>query len=442
MCKMISNNNLSFYILYDNVQFWKIIENVVCFLFSSSDRMDLEEPQKVDKLQEPLLEALKIYARRRRPNKPHMFPRMLMKITDLRGISTKGEYEREWLLHKRLQHRKEAEPSPLQMTVMEWINIWKERRQNKRSCQSWINYHPDINLTGDQFLHITPLNSFEHKTWANQEAKAVVQPPAWHQKCQSYWYFLAYTPQYRSIPYCYSESGLISVITHLYLTGPNLIIIYRHPVCASRSGESHHSEDGDPRADASIDQGDAREPRGLRRPNGVQRQPAASTAAATSAPSPRPEAGGWGRGGQLGHRERQRALARGGGRRRRRRRGGWRARQGLGQWRGALGGSGCHRWVEERPCWEGAVNRALHTNTCSHTYTFKHTHTLRRTRQPHSLSHLNKMLAFPPPLLSSMHITVSSTAEHSRALCVQTLSNSGHMVHDKWTTEELKERWQ
>lgn len=46
----------------------------------------------MDKLQEPLLEALKIYARRRRPNKPHMFPRMLMKITDLRGISTKGQY--------------------------------------------------------------------------------------------------------------------------------------------------------------------------------------------------------------------------------------------------------------------------------------------------------------------------------------------------------------
>lgn len=56
-----------------------------------SDRMDLEEPQKVDKLQEPLLEALKIYTRRRRPNKPHMFPRMLMKVTDLRGISTKGQ---------------------------------------------------------------------------------------------------------------------------------------------------------------------------------------------------------------------------------------------------------------------------------------------------------------------------------------------------------------
>ncbi|XP_034064867.1 retinoic acid receptor gamma-A isoform X4 [Gymnodraco acuticeps] len=62
--------------------------SAICLI--CGDRMDLEEPQKVDKLQEPLLEALKIYARRRRPNKLHMFPRMLMKITDLRGISTKG----------------------------------------------------------------------------------------------------------------------------------------------------------------------------------------------------------------------------------------------------------------------------------------------------------------------------------------------------------------
>lgn len=61
----------------------------VC-LVGQVDRMDLEEPHRVDQLQEPLLEALKIYARRRRPNKPHMFPRMLMKVTDLRGISTKG----------------------------------------------------------------------------------------------------------------------------------------------------------------------------------------------------------------------------------------------------------------------------------------------------------------------------------------------------------------
>ncbi|TNN78986.1 Retinoic acid receptor beta [Liparis tanakae] len=51
---------------------------------------DLEEPSKVDQLQEPLLEALKIYVRKRRPSKPHMFPKTLMKITDLRSISAKG----------------------------------------------------------------------------------------------------------------------------------------------------------------------------------------------------------------------------------------------------------------------------------------------------------------------------------------------------------------
>lgn len=57
----------------------------------SPDRQDLEQPDRVDKLQEPLLEALKIYVRKRRPNRPHMFPKMLMKITDLRSISAKGE---------------------------------------------------------------------------------------------------------------------------------------------------------------------------------------------------------------------------------------------------------------------------------------------------------------------------------------------------------------
>ncbi|XP_033927310.1 retinoic acid receptor gamma-A-like [Melopsittacus undulatus] len=62
--------------------------SAICLI--CGDRQDLEEPEQVERLQEPLLEALKVYARRRRPRQPHMFPRMLMKITDLRGISTKG----------------------------------------------------------------------------------------------------------------------------------------------------------------------------------------------------------------------------------------------------------------------------------------------------------------------------------------------------------------
>ncbi|XP_056144741.1 retinoic acid receptor alpha-B [Lampris incognitus] len=62
--------------------------SAICLL--CGDRQDLEESEKVDVLQEPLLEALKIYVRRRRPDKPSMFPKMLMKITDLRSISVKG----------------------------------------------------------------------------------------------------------------------------------------------------------------------------------------------------------------------------------------------------------------------------------------------------------------------------------------------------------------
>ncbi|CAL8363214.1 unnamed protein product [Arctogadus glacialis] len=62
--------------------------SAICLI--SGDRQDLEEPSKVDQLQEPLLEALKIYVRKRRPTKPHMFPKTLMKITDLRSISAKG----------------------------------------------------------------------------------------------------------------------------------------------------------------------------------------------------------------------------------------------------------------------------------------------------------------------------------------------------------------
>lgn len=69
------------------IYIFKIIRVIWSF---STDRQDLEEPTKVDKLQEPLLEALKIYIRKRRPNKPHMFPKILMKITDLRSISAKG----------------------------------------------------------------------------------------------------------------------------------------------------------------------------------------------------------------------------------------------------------------------------------------------------------------------------------------------------------------
>ncbi|KAF3833513.1 hypothetical protein F7725_024717 [Dissostichus mawsoni] len=67
-----------------------IADQITLLKAACLDILDLEEPSKVDEMQEPLLEALKIYVRKRRPSKPHMFPKTLMKITDLRSISAKG----------------------------------------------------------------------------------------------------------------------------------------------------------------------------------------------------------------------------------------------------------------------------------------------------------------------------------------------------------------
>ena len=77
----------------------------MCARVCVSDRQDLEEPSKVDQLQEPLLEALKIYVRKRRPSKPHMFPKTLMKITDLRSISAKGGKISTHSLHEAIADR-------------------------------------------------------------------------------------------------------------------------------------------------------------------------------------------------------------------------------------------------------------------------------------------------------------------------------------------------
>ena len=57
---------------------------------SLTDRSGLEDSEKVERLQEPILEALKHYVRKRRPQSPHSFAKMLMKLTDLRSISVKG----------------------------------------------------------------------------------------------------------------------------------------------------------------------------------------------------------------------------------------------------------------------------------------------------------------------------------------------------------------
>ncbi|KAK0067210.1 retinoic acid receptor alpha-A-like isoform X1, partial [Biomphalaria pfeifferi] len=61
----------------------------ICLI--SGDRSGLKDTEKIEQMQEPLLEALKHYIRSRRPDQKHSFAKMLMKLTDLRSISVKGE---------------------------------------------------------------------------------------------------------------------------------------------------------------------------------------------------------------------------------------------------------------------------------------------------------------------------------------------------------------
>lgn len=55
-----------------------------------SDHKDLEEPDRVQEVQEPLIEALRLYSRHRRPQEPLIFPQLVMKLYDLRTISMRG----------------------------------------------------------------------------------------------------------------------------------------------------------------------------------------------------------------------------------------------------------------------------------------------------------------------------------------------------------------
>uniref|UniRef100_A0A3P9JKY8 Retinoic acid receptor beta n=1 Tax=Oryzias latipes TaxID=8090 RepID=A0A3P9JKY8_ORYLA len=95
--------------------------SAICLV--SGDRQDLKEPSKVDVLQEPLLEALKIYSRKRRPSMPLMFPKALMKITDLRSISAKGA--------ERVVSLKMEIPGSMPPLIEEML----EDLQNLESCQ-------------------------------------------------------------------------------------------------------------------------------------------------------------------------------------------------------------------------------------------------------------------------------------------------------------------
>ncbi|CAL1534530.1 unnamed protein product [Lymnaea stagnalis] len=82
----------------------------ICLI--SGDRSGLHDTEKIEQMQEPLLEALKHYIRSRRPDQKHTFAKMLMKLTDLRSISVKGA---EKVLHLRLERYAQLPPLVVEM---------------------------------------------------------------------------------------------------------------------------------------------------------------------------------------------------------------------------------------------------------------------------------------------------------------------------------------
>ncbi|XP_014678004.1 PREDICTED: retinoic acid receptor alpha-like [Priapulus caudatus] len=88
--------------------------SAICLM--SGDRTGLTDSERVETLQEPILDGLKHYCRRRRPAEQHTFAKLLMKLTDLRSISVKGA---EKVLHLKRDKSSEATFHPLMLEILD-----------------------------------------------------------------------------------------------------------------------------------------------------------------------------------------------------------------------------------------------------------------------------------------------------------------------------------
>ena len=79
---------------YRNLQHENYLMSVII-----KDHQDLEDVETIAKIQEPLLRALRIYSRNRRPKGPVIYPKLLMKLYDLRNISMRGSLKNLYLLN-------------------------------------------------------------------------------------------------------------------------------------------------------------------------------------------------------------------------------------------------------------------------------------------------------------------------------------------------------
>lgn len=84
----------------------------LCYTFYVLDRSGLTEPEAVEKMQDAILGAYKRYIAEKRPEQPVHWAKILMKVTDLRTISTRHA---ERVLCIRLDSSGEIPPLFLEM---------------------------------------------------------------------------------------------------------------------------------------------------------------------------------------------------------------------------------------------------------------------------------------------------------------------------------------
>lgn len=95
------------------------------WLFLSPDRSGLTCMDKIEKCQETYLLAFEHYINYRKHNIPHFWPKLLMKVTDLRMI---GACHASRFLHMKVECPNELFP-PLFLEVFEDQEVW--------SCHHW-----------------------------------------------------------------------------------------------------------------------------------------------------------------------------------------------------------------------------------------------------------------------------------------------------------------
>ena len=128
--------------------FLATITNVILSVFFTSDRSGLTSVEKIEQCQEAYLLAFEHYINYRKHNIPHFWPKLLMKVTDLRMI---GACHASRFLHMKVECPNELFP-PLFLEVFEDQEVWfiEHKVPPKRTLGPERDELADVSVAGSQ----------------------------------------------------------------------------------------------------------------------------------------------------------------------------------------------------------------------------------------------------------------------------------------------------